>query len=133
MFIGVLGRQLFTGSFHPVDDNQWENRSMWDISVAPPEGSTLLEIFERREVIKMAAVRLNLINSFYRIVSSLGRDVASNIVKYLSDEDCLSLEEVCRVELQALKKEPVIDYLPMPEPKSQLFIGSEERVLFLIY
>ena len=42
------GGQLFTGSFHPLNDSMWEDRSSWDIRVRPKEPRTFPEIFTLR-------------------------------------------------------------------------------------
>ena len=42
------GGQLFTGSFHPLHDTLWEDRSGWDVRVRPKEPRTFPEIFSMR-------------------------------------------------------------------------------------
>ena len=42
------GGQLFTGSFHPLNDSLWEDRSSWDMRAHPKEPRTFSEIFAMR-------------------------------------------------------------------------------------
>ena len=121
---GCVGRQLFTGSFHPVQDKMWENRKAWDKRVAPEEAVTLREIFERRAIVKMAAIRQQALNILSSAISFLGKDVVAHIYGYLDDKDCCMLAMAANVEANKPKKNIVVTDIPLPNPSTSLFFGN---------
>jgi hypothetical protein len=116
---------LFTGSFHPIEDRQWENRCAWDKRVAPKEGVTLLEIFERRAIIRMATLKKHAIKVLSRFTPYLGQDPIKLIVEYLNASDCCALCVVCKVEAVKTPQTQniAVNHVPLPFPPSSLFIG----------
>ncbi len=42
-----VGRQMFTGSFHPVEDKLWEDRENWDSRLPPKTANTLPTVRKR--------------------------------------------------------------------------------------
>ena len=128
----ISGRQLFTGSFHPIEDQLWEDRAAWDINVAPKEGTTLKDIFERRVIIKLAKQRLHAQRVFARFSPSLGHDAINIIMQYLSSKDYISLIYVCKVDIPKAKVAvESVTHIPTVSPASSPFIGKKYFGLIL--
>jgi hypothetical protein len=119
---------LFTGSFHPIEDQQWENRAAWDYRVAPKEAVTLREIFERRAIIRMATIKKRAIQVLSTFPPFLGRDSIKIIAEYLNERDLNALYVVRKIEAtQEAKKEYItVTELPLPCPPSSLYIGKKK-------
>jgi hypothetical protein len=132
------GRQLFTGSFHPIEDREWENRAAWDKRVAPTEAVTLREIFERRAIIRVATLKRNAIKILSRFTPYLGQDLCKIIVELLSGRDCCTLSAVCRVdEVRKPEETVIVTNVPLPVPASSImldnsifFMEAEKKDLF---
>ena len=52
---------MFTGSFHPLYDNLWEDRINWDKRVMPQEPIFLLDIFKQRANINFQILEIKVI------------------------------------------------------------------------
>jgi hypothetical protein len=90
------GHQMFTGSFHPINDKLWEDRHNWDIRVAPKEPVTLIDIFERQVIIKLATMRKNASLVMSRFKPYLGQDSVHLILSFVDNSDLASLCSVCK-------------------------------------
>ena len=116
------GQQLFTGSFHPIQDDKWHDRASWDSRVPPIEAFTLRELFERRYIVKMQASRIDAENILFNICPLLGRDILKQIIGLLTDEECC----IFNMAKEIIKKpKPFrVQCLPWNVEKKSLFIGN---------
>jgi hypothetical protein len=125
-YINVTGRQLFTGSFHPVEDKLWEDRRGWDRRVAPKEAVSLREIFEQRVIIRMATIR----NTAAQVLSSLspfiGFDLINIILHFLSDGDLARMNAICKTPKATMPTiTPTSKISAVPIPSSSCFLGFD--------
>lgn len=51
------GRQMFTGSFHPLEDTEWEDRASWDSRVNLEEPNTIVNTFRQRRIVKFELIK----------------------------------------------------------------------------
>ena len=122
------GQQMFTGSFHPINDKLWEDRRNWDKRVAPTVPFTLKDIFEQRKFIKLTVIRnkaVQVLSSFSRY---MGQDIVKSIVGYLSDSDMAVLCSVCKGNQEIVKQTEVkINSVASIQPDFELstFIGKD--------
>ena len=123
------GKQLFTGSFHPIQDKLWENSCTWNKHAEPEEAVTLREIFEKNALIKSASILKQAKKVLSQIKPFPGEGAINHILGYLTEDDYLN---ICG-NLSKQKSVPiVIESSPLPVPSSSLFI-STTLLYYIIY
>ena len=88
--------QLFTGSFHPINDSQWEDRANWNVKVRPKEPITFPEIFQLRKYLKQKKLNVRSLNVLSILLEKLPRDIILIIFNYLENNNLLAICCVCK-------------------------------------
>ena len=90
------GKQMFTGSFHPIEDQSWEDRQNWDSKVPLGPVSTFRDIFMAQKAVKTKEIDENAMKVLQRFRPFLGQDVLDIIYKELRNKDKAMLCAVCK-------------------------------------
>lgn len=127
------GRQLFTGSFHPVEDKLWEDRRSWDRRVEPKESVSLLDIFEKRVITRVAFLRQNAFAILANLSPFIGNDLINFILERLDWGDLARMNCLCKMNKNNIQRaEPTVTKLtPVCSPSSSLILGNSS--LFSLY
>jgi hypothetical protein len=125
------GKQMFTGSFHPINDKLWEDRRNWDSRVAPTMGVTMKEIFTQHIVIQTAKLRNKALKILSKFTPYLGQDSVKNIALYLRDCDLGNLCSVCKVDATEKRSEKVTSLEIPPLEEFSPYIGTALPEYFL--
>jgi hypothetical protein len=70
---------MFTGSFHPIEDNSWEDRTSWDKTAKMPLPTTLPSLFTQRADIKMQFVKRIAQAAFIKMFPFFGKGIKTTI------------------------------------------------------
>jgi hypothetical protein len=107
----LVGSQLFTGSFHPVEDSKWEDRRNWDITAVAKEPLTLVDIFNFKiqiriktflqKTIRVCTLKTstNSLKILSKALQVLPEDIIREIISRLTWNDRYNLVQTCKCDL----------------------------------
>jgi hypothetical protein len=101
------GRQLFTGSFHPVSDTKWEDRRNWDKQTLPHMPKTFKDTFTYRVDIELHIAQQKAAKILHLSNPLLPMDIARHIMSFLDKPTTLKvLAALPRISARVLRAPP---------------------------
>lgn len=112
-----LGRQMFTSSFHPIEESpeEWVQQHLWDEKYVRFKVNTIASLFHQRIRLKQYELKNRRAKQvLQRIVPNVGLDIAHAIIQYLSPTDILSLTLVCSIPSTSIHVSPATEATQVP-------------------